>query len=139
MNQHRKDLNTRTALRRQLLIVDDHRELRESMTNWIKLLYPDLDFIQAGTGEEAVELARTHQPDIILMDLDLPGINGLTAMEQIRELGIDSRFVMITIHNDEFYREKALNAGAAAFVSKQDIGKMLPLALQPMIEGVNRE
>ena len=120
---------------RNIMIVDDHRELRESMAEWINEMFPEMIIHLAGTGEAGVEMAVSHHPGIILMDLDLPGMNVFETMRTIRNLGIESRFIVITGHMDEIYRQTSLSSGASAFITKNKLGKQLPSILRCMLEG----
>ena len=73
---------------------------------------------EAGTGEEALELARRHEPDIVLMDLSMPGIGGLEATRQILEALPESRVVVLTASSDDDSLFEALKAGAQGYLLK---------------------
>ena len=89
---------------------------------------------EAGTGREAVELARYYKPDIVLMDLVMPDVDGLEATRRIAELGIPTQVVVLTASNDQELGLVALRSGAAGFLSKEvDLG-----SLSRAVEGVAR-
>lgn len=100
------------------LIVDDHEPLRNLLTNWLKSLFPDLHFIDAPTGEAALDLSRRYHPQIILMDIGLPGMNGLEAARQIKKELPRAYVIMHTIYDEQAYRLDAAESGADAFVVK---------------------
>src|SRR5262245_4058384 len=76
---------------------------------------------QATTGEQAVELFRTHRPDVTLMDLQLPGMSGLEAIRQIRGEFPDARVVVLTMYQGEEDIYRALEAGAASYLLKDTL------------------
>ncbi len=77
---------------------------------------------EAATGEEGVEMATTVRPDLVLMDVQMPGMNGLEATEKIRELDDPPYVLVMSTHESGDYRESALDAGAFAFVPKSEFG-----------------
>jgi len=113
----------------KILIVEDHDSLRESICNWLTDLFPDIVAYQASTGERAIEVATDIKPDIILMDIGLPGINGIEAMKEIHSRDIPAKVVVLTILDGEGYREKALKSGAVEFIPKSEMNTELPSIL----------
>jgi DNA-binding NarL/FixJ family response regulator len=102
----------------RILLVDDHAVLRGGLRALLSL-EPDLDVIgEVATGEEAVERARTLKPDIVLMDLGMPGMGGLEATRQIAELGQETRVLVLTSHAEEEYLLPVLEAGGSGYVQK---------------------
>ena len=81
---------------RKLLIVDDEPIERDGMQAILHKAYPELDIKQAKNGKIAVEMAGDFKPDLILMDIMMPGMNGLEAVEQISEDHPNIKFVMVT-------------------------------------------
>ncbi len=101
-----------------ILIVEDYEETSLDM----RLALEDHGYriLEAADGARAVEMAERERPDIILMDLQLPGLDGLEATRRIRqhpELR-DTVIVAVTAHNDQDHRSRALDAGCNAFVTK---------------------
>jgi len=113
-----------------ILIVEDHLAVRKSLKNWLESEFPHILIREAGSGEEAVSIAKKDLPDIIIMDIGLPQINGIEALRQIKSFGLDTKIVMLTIHEDEVHRRDAEAVGADAYVPK----RMLQTELLPVLE-----
>ncbi len=111
--------------RKIILIVDDHDEVRRSLINWLGSVFSRYQFIEAASGEEAVGICRTVSPEVVLMDIGLPLLNGIETTKRIRSIAPAAEVVMLTIHEDEMHRADAAAAGAAAFVPKRLMQKEL--------------
>jgi len=102
----------------KVLLVDDHELVRIG----IKKILEDVNEIRvigtAGTGEEAIKLARELNPDLILMDVQMPGIGGLEATRKILRHNPDVRILALTVCDDEPYPSRFLQAGAAGYITK---------------------
>jgi len=100
------------------LIVDDHHVVREGLA----MLLDAVDGIevagQAATGEEAVRQATTLQPDVVLLDLDMPGAGGLAAIAPLRAASPTCRILVLTMHADDAHLFRALRAGALGYLIK---------------------
>ena len=118
----------------RLLIVDDQPAVRKGLQMRLEA-EPDLSVIgQAPDGEVAVELAQALGPDIVLMDVEMPHMNGIAAAEAIHLICPNSLVVILSIHDDAHMRECAENAGAAAFVLKAAPADMLLAAIRQLYE-----
>ena len=105
----------------RVLCVDDHRLMREGIARIISL-QPDMKVIaQASDGEEAVEQFRLHRPDVTLMDLQLPRMNGVQALKAIRHEQPDARIVVLTIYNRDEDIHRAIEAGAVGYLLKDAV------------------
>jgi len=101
-----------------ILITDDHTMLRES---WGYLLNKDPRFnvtALTGTGEEAIELVKQIHPDIVLMDISLPGINGIEATQTIRKVSPATKVLGVSMHTQSSYVCKMIREGASGYVTK---------------------
>jgi DNA-binding NarL/FixJ family response regulator len=101
----------------RVLLADDHRMLREGLRR--SLSDEGFDVVgEADNGEQAVRLAAELQPDIILMDVSMPGMDGVEATRQIRATGTESRVLMLTMHADKDVLADAIRAGASGYLVK---------------------
>ncbi len=101
-----------------ILIADDHTLVRET---WSFILNTDERFsviAECGSGEEAVELSHQLRPDIVIMDINLPGINGIEATHQIRRYSPVSRILGVSLHTQPTYARKMIQKGAMGYVTK---------------------
>ena len=108
-----------------ILIVEDHDELRETLVEWLKSVFSDSTFLVAGSGEKAIELAEAHQPAIVLMDIQLPGINGIDTIRRIKKISPQTQSLILSIMNVSAYKEEAMAAGACAYINKQHMHAVL--------------
>src|SRR5215510_3120822 len=102
----------------RILVVDDHPVVRFGMTAFLNAQRNMKVIGEAATGEVAVKLFRKHQPDVVLMDLRLPGMSGVDAIRAIRSEYPQSRFVVMTTYEGEEDIYQALEAGAQAYLIK---------------------
>jgi len=114
----------------RVLIVDDLPETRENVRKLLQF-EPDVEVIgQAGTGEQAIEMAKTHEPDIILMDINMPGVDGIGASQTISELVPRSQIIIMSVQSDSDYLRRAMLAGARDFLTKPFGGDELITAIR---------
>jgi DNA-binding NarL/FixJ family response regulator len=102
-----------------ILIVEDHEPVRRSLREWLEHVFPWCDMVEAGTGEKAIAMAQARAPRVVVMDISLPGMNGIEATRRIKTLAPATSVVILTIHEDDPYRAEALAAGACAYVTKR--------------------
>lgn len=119
----------------RLLLVDDHALLRSGLRALLSL-EPDMDVVgEAGTGEEALELVPELEPDVVLMDLSMPGMGGLAATESISALGLGTRVLILTVHAEEEHLLPVLQAGGSGYVMKQSADRELLQAIRTVARG----
>lgn len=115
------------------LIVDDHDQLRNLLSNWLEAIFPAVHFMSASSGEAALELVHRHQPDVIVMDIGLPGMSGIEATRCIKQAFPTTFIVIHTIHEENPFRADALEAGADAFVIKNRVvTDLVPILMQTL-------
>lgn len=108
-----------------LLLVDDQPTVRRGLRMRLGL-EPDLVVIgEAGNGEAALDLVSTLRPDVVLMDIEMPKLDGIKATKALRSIGPAPPVVILTIHGDTAIRAQAEAAGAAAFVEKTSADSVL--------------
>jgi DNA-binding NarL/FixJ family response regulator len=102
----------------RILTVDDHPILRKGLAALVNT-EPDLKLVaEASNGKEAIEAFRSHQPDITLMDIQMPGLDGIRAIESIRSEFPEARIIVLTTYTGDAQIVRALKAGARAYVLK---------------------
>ena len=101
-----------------ILIADDHTLVRET---WSFILNTDPRFTviaESANGEEAIEMARQLRPNIVIMDINMPGMNGIEATQQIRKYSPGSRILGVSLHTQPTYARKMIQKGAMGYVTK---------------------
>jgi DNA-binding NarL/FixJ family response regulator len=101
-----------------VLIVDDMPQVREDLQVLLQLSNEIEVIGEAGDGKEAIRLAELLHPDVVIMDLEMPGMNGLQATQEIIRRQLASRVVILSVHSEKDDIERAMQAGADAFVQK---------------------
>ena len=104
----------------RVLIVDDQPWFREAARMVVEMTDGFEVVGEAVNGEEGVDMAEALSPDLVLMDVEMPGIDGLEATRRIRSLADPPQVLVMSTHESGDYRETALDAGAYAFVPKYD-------------------
>ena len=101
-----------------VLLADDHKVVRAGLKALLESA-GEVDVVgEASSGQEAVDKARSLEPDIVIMDLAMPGMDGIRATRRITDLGLPTRVLVLTIHDEDEYLQPALDAGAAGFLNK---------------------
>jgi DNA-binding NarL/FixJ family response regulator len=121
-----------------VLIVDDHEAARRAMRMMVRVA-PGFDLAgEAATGEEAVSLAGELHPDLVLMDINLPGINGITATRTIIDRMPDTVVFLCSTYRHDDLPADAATSGAAAYVHKEELGARLLRELWSERPGIAR-
>jgi two-component system response regulator NreC len=119
----------------RVLLADDHTLIRAGLRMVVES-QPDLTVVgEADNGREAVAMAETLKPDVVVMDIGMPSLNGIEASRQIREKMPDTQVVMLSMHSDEGYVLRALKAGAKAYLLKDSAEADLARAIHAAAEG----
>lgn len=114
----------------RILIVDDHTLVRAGLSRLLQA-FDNVEVVaEANNAEQALEMAVRHTPDLILMDLSLPGRNGLDALSDVRQKAPLTKVVMMSMYDDAVHVRDALDRGAAGFVVKDAAPQELELALR---------
>ncbi|MEL0660722.1 MULTISPECIES: UvrY/SirA/GacA family response regulator transcription factor [Psychromonas] len=101
-----------------ILLVDDHELVRTGISRIIDDVRGMKVIGEAESGEDAVKWCRSNEPDVILMDINMPGIGGLDAMHKILRINEDIKIIMLTMHTENPFPTKVMQAGAAGYLSK---------------------
>ena len=117
----------------RLLLADDHTILVEGLK---ALLAPELDVVAtAGDGRAVLEAAKEYQPDIVLLDISMPGLNGIEAARRLKQSNPDAKLIVLTMHGDLSFVRAAFEAGASGYVLKQSAATELVTALREVDTG----
>src|SRR5688500_3862570 len=102
-----------------VLLVDDHPFVREGIRSFLSDL-PDFEVVgEASSGSEALKMAQQHAPDFILLDINMPGINGLEAVGQLRKSMPKAKILVLTVHNSREYVLHVARSGAHGYILKE--------------------
>ncbi|MGA7157730.1 MAG: response regulator transcription factor [Acidobacteriaceae bacterium] len=122
----------------RILIVDDHPLLRKGIATLVNA-EADMKLVaEASSGQEAIELYRTHRPDVTLMDLQMPGMNGSDAIIEVRNEFAEARIIVLTTYSGDAQILKALKAGARAYILKGHVHRELLDAIRDVHSGKKR-
>lgn len=120
----------------RVLVADDHGVVAEALRALLDA-QPDMQVVAtAATGFEAQRLARELSPDVVLMDISMPELNGIEATRRIRELLPACKVVMLSMHADSVHVQEALRAGAAGYVLKRGAAREALAAIRSVRAGV---
>lgn len=118
-----------------IMITDDHTLVRET---WGIILNnnPRFEVIaECGTGEEAVEKAKELRPNVVIMDINLPGMNGIEATQLIRKYSPGSKILGVSLHSQPIYARKMIQAGALGYITKNSHREEMYKAISEVAEG----
>lgn len=119
----------------RVIIVDDHSMVREGLKQLIELENDIKVIDQAGNGIEAIEKIVEHKPDIILLDINMPRMNGIQVVEKLKDMQLKCKIIILTIHNDLEYLFKAVEIGVQGYVLKDSDADTLMNAIRTVARG----
>jgi two-component system response regulator NreC len=118
-----------------ILLVDDHQVIRTGLKSFLET-QPDFRVVaEAGNGREAIERALEFHPDIVLMDITMPEMDGLEATRQLKKLWPECVVLSLTVHEDKYYFMEMLAAGASGYLTKQAASDELVQAIRTVAQG----
>jgi two-component system response regulator NreC len=119
----------------RLLLVDDHEIVRAGL-RMLFMAEPDMEIAgEAGSAQEALQLVQEVKPDVVLMDVAMPGMSGIEATRRIKEVDPDVVVLALTMHEDEQYFFEMLNAGASGYIPKRAAPDDLVSAIHVVSQG----
>lgn len=117
----------------RILIADDHPMIFEALT---RLLEPKMEIVgHARSGRQALEMARQMLPDLVILDLSMPELDGLAVARQLRRLGLGTRVLVLSFHLEESWVRSAFEAGAAGYLGKTSAPQEIQLAVAEVLAG----
>ncbi len=120
-----------------IVVADDHKIVREGL---VKLLEAREDFTvigEAADGEEAVEMVLAKQPDVVLMDINMPKLSGIDATRRIGKRGCNAKILVLSMHENRNYVEEVLRAGASGYVVKNSASQDVHNAIDAVRAGAS--
>jgi two-component system response regulator NreC len=128
-------LATPVKARRRIVIAEDYTILREGLRSLLSS-HPDFEIVgEAEDGQEAIRNVDRLKPDLALMDLSMPRMNGMDAIKEIKKRSPQTKVLVLTIHKTEEYIHAALQAGADGYILKDSTHAELGLAIKNILEG----
>lgn len=119
----------------RVVLADDHTLVRAGIRSLLEKV-PGVEVVgEAGDGREVLKLIKTQRPNVVLMDITMPGLNGLEAAARIAKEFPDVRVIILSMHDNEEYYWRALKAGAAGYLLKKAATAELATALQRVVHG----
>lgn len=118
-----------------ILIVDDHQIVREGVRGILATLRPAWSVSEAANGKEAMELIKKTVPDLIIMDITMPGFSGFEVVSRLRKSGFDRPILMFTMHKSAQLTDEAKEAGAQGYVVKSQATEDLLQAVDTLLAG----
>ena len=120
---------------KKILLVDDHSVVRAGLASIIRKYTPYSIVAEAEDGFQAIEQARLLKPDLIIMDIGMPGLNGLESVSQIREFLPSARILILSIHRDKRFVSSAIRLGVAGYLVKEGAVDELVSAIEAISGG----
>jgi DNA-binding NarL/FixJ family response regulator len=122
--------------RKRIMIVDDHPLVRQGLAALIRM-EPDLDIsAEAGSAEETLQALAQDVPDLMLLDISLPGTNGLDLLKDLRSRHREMPVLVISMHEESVYAERVLRVGAHGYIMKHERGEKILEAIRSVLGGV---
>lgn len=119
----------------RIVLIDDHRLFREGVRRILDMV-DDFQVIDEGDdGKEVEAIVKVHEPDVVLMDINMPGINGVEATRRLMEISPETKVIILSIHDDETYVTHALKSGASGYLLKEMDSNSLVEAVRVVSEG----
>jgi DNA-binding NarL/FixJ family response regulator len=119
----------------KILIADDHAIVRAGLIGLLREEFKEAEFYEASNSMEAIEIARQQEWQLILLDISMPGRNGIETLLQLRGEGITSPILMLSMQPEDQYAVRVLKAGASGFVNKDSVTKELIMAVHKVLSG----
>lgn len=118
-----------------VMISDDHALMREGLKQLIELENDIVVVCQSADGKETIDKVLKYKPDVLLLDINMPKLNGIDVLRRIKDLGIDTKIIMLTIHDDKEYILETMKMGADGYVLKDSDADSLIKAIRDVKEG----
>ena len=123
-------------MKKRVLLADDHKPFREAVCAMLER-EPGIEVVgAAGDGIEVLELVRSARPDVVVMDIHMPRLNGIEAIRQAAAACPSVKVIVFSVTSERFFASEMLGAGASGYVTKGDAHE-LPRAIHAVMSGIN--
>jgi two-component system invasion response regulator UvrY len=119
----------------KILIADDHAIVRKGLIELLQEAFPAVIAFEAVNSQQAMDIVTRQDLDVILLDISMPGRNGIETLKQIRAQGVKVPVLMLSMHPEDQYAIRALKAGASGFINKETATEELLTAIQKILTG----
>lgn len=124
-----------SSAKHRILIVDDHPIVRQGIAQLINQEYDLQVCCEAGDADEAMEKFRTCSHDLAIVDISLTGVSGIELLQMLRQRGYETPVLVMSMHDESLYAERALRAGARGYIMKQEATEKILTALRQILKG----
>ena len=121
----------------KVMIADDHELIREGLKQLLELDGDIVVVSEAGNGEECLEKLKKIKPDVLLLDINMPGQNGIDVLQKIRNRNVNTRVLILTVHNEIEYLLKAVDIGVNGYLMKDSSSEELKKAIYSVMNNEN--
>lgn len=135
MRTKAKSISTNQRSGEKFLLVDDHQMVRQSIQHFLKISWPKAMFHEAGSGMEAIEAVVREPWDIVILDINMPGRDGIDVIKAIKKARPATPVLILTMHPESLFGVRALKAGASGYVTKGSDLEELSKAVQVIFGG----
>ena len=120
---------------KQIVVVDDHAILRKGLIQLLKVEFQDFKFLEASNGIEALSILRKEKVEAVLMDIQMPKMDGIEVMKQMKALDIEVPVVILSMQPEDQYALRAFKAGASGFLKKNSSPEEVASAIRKVLVG----
>jgi DNA-binding NarL/FixJ family response regulator len=118
-----------------ILIADDHANVRRGLRELLADSFPDAHFSEAAGGDEVLSKLIVSQPDILLLDINMPGRNGFEVLKDVKQIYPLVPVIMVSVQAESQYAQRCRHAGASDYVNKDSVSEELAPAIRKILEG----
>ncbi|HYG18209.1 MAG TPA: response regulator transcription factor [Ohtaekwangia sp.] len=119
----------------KILIADDHAIVRKGLIELLREEFHAIDVYEATNSQQAVDTVARQSPDVILLDISMPGVSGIETLKQLRANGVKAPILMLSMHPEDQYAIRSLRAGASGFINKETATEELLVAVHKVLGG----
>ena len=128
--------NTNPQLNARVVIADDHEIVREGIRRLLTRLRPNWEICgEAASGSQTIDLVKTQKPNLVVLDITMPGMSGLEAARQISKLNLGCRILIFTVHDSDWLKSEIRETGAHGYVQKSQVARDLVVAIERLLDG----